>query len=93
MRPWSQQWFYDCMHWRGEILRGRYRHWCPEWDELPVDETTGEFPCPCFTCKCGTLMQPVRLGDGVLHMHDDAFECPKRRFWNYWKHDFWNHPL
>jgi hypothetical protein len=93
MRPWSKQWFDDCMHWRGKVLEGRYRHWCFDWDELPVDETTGEFPCGCFSCKCGILMVPTKLGEGALHLFDDYFECPKRRFWNFWKHDFWGTTL
>jgi hypothetical protein len=38
----------DCMQWRGEILTGDYRHWCADWDELPVDETCDEFSC----CHC-----------------------------------------
>ena len=89
MRPWTKDWFDDCKHWRGRILEGRYRHRCFGWDMLPVDETTGEFPCICFRCKCGELMLPIKLGEGPLHMFDDYFECPKRHFWNFWRHDFW----
>ena len=37
----------DCMRWRGRVLRGNYIHWCPEWDELPIDETCLEWPCGC----------------------------------------------
>ncbi len=40
-------WERDCMHWRGRVLTGRYSHWCPDWDELPVDETCPEWPCDC----------------------------------------------
>jgi hypothetical protein len=37
----------DSMKWRGRVLRGKYAHWCPEWDELPIDETCSEWPCNC----------------------------------------------
>lgn len=41
-------WIKDCQHWRRRTLTGRYAHWCFEWDGLPVDETTPEWPCGCF---------------------------------------------
>jgi hypothetical protein len=44
---WSNVWRDDCLEWRGRILEGRYAHWCPEWDDLPVDETCDEWPCDC----------------------------------------------
>ena len=37
----------DCLHWRGRVLEGAYRHWCMEWDDLPIDETCPEWPCDC----------------------------------------------
>lgn len=37
----------DSMKWRGRVLTGRYWHWCHDWDWLPVDETTPEWPCGC----------------------------------------------
>ena len=37
----------DCLHWRGRVLVGRYAHYCNDWDGLPVDETTPEWPCAC----------------------------------------------
>ena len=40
-------WRRDCMKWRGQVLTGKYCHWCYDWDELPVDETTPEWPCSC----------------------------------------------
>jgi hypothetical protein len=43
----SPDWVKDCMHWRGRVLTGEFRHWCEEWDFLPIDETTPEWPCPC----------------------------------------------
>lgn len=40
-------WAEDCILWRGAVLTGTYLHWCPEWDDLPIDETCPEFPCDC----------------------------------------------
>lgn len=45
--PMSAAWIAACLHWRHRVLTGRQRHWCFEWDELPVDETTPEWPCSC----------------------------------------------
>lgn len=45
----SQEWIDDCNKWRGKVLTGRFAHWCCEWDELPVDETTMEITsCRCY---------------------------------------------
>lgn len=45
----SQDWIDDCMEFYGEVLIGKYAHWCPEWDGLPIDETCEEFKvCQCF---------------------------------------------
>jgi len=44
----EQEWRQDCLRWRDKVLTGRFRHWCFEWDGLPVDETTQEWPCGCF---------------------------------------------
>jgi hypothetical protein len=41
-------WEQDCQHWRGRVLTGKFCHWCFEWDGLPVDETTREWPCGCY---------------------------------------------
>jgi hypothetical protein len=45
--PPSQDWIDDSLRWRGTILTGEYAHWCPDWDYLPIDETSSEWPCPC----------------------------------------------
>jgi hypothetical protein len=45
----SQQWIEDCMRWRGKVLTGKFAHWCDDWDGLPIDETSLEWPCACFT--------------------------------------------
>lgn len=45
----SQDWIDDCMEFYGEVLTGEKGHWCPEWDDLPIDETCEEFKyCTCF---------------------------------------------
>lgn len=36
-----------CMRYRGHVLSGKYAHWCPDWDDLPIDETCSEWPCGC----------------------------------------------
>ena len=41
-------WKSDCLQWRGRVLTGRLRHWCFDWDALPVDETCLEITC----CTC-----------------------------------------
>jgi hypothetical protein len=43
----EEDWKEDCMKWRGKVLTGAKAHWCYEWDGLPVDETTPEWPCNC----------------------------------------------
>lgn len=44
----GDQWAEDCEHWRGRLLVGVLCHWCADWDDLPVDETTMEIDC----CGC-----------------------------------------
>lgn len=46
----AAEWERDCKRWHGRILTGRYKHWCPDWDELPIDETCSEMEC----CTCQT---------------------------------------
>lgn len=41
--PWER----DCLRWCGRVLVGEHGHYCPDYDELPVDETCAEWPCPC----------------------------------------------
>jgi len=50
---WTEEvalaWVADCMRWRGRVLHGERMHWCCDWDELPVDDTTREAgACGCF---------------------------------------------
>lgn len=44
----SDQFKADCLHWRGRVLTGAHAHWCDDYDGLPVDETTPEWPCSCY---------------------------------------------
>lgn len=41
-------WEEDCIRWSGHVLTGKFSHWCPDWDLLPIDETCMEFSC----CTC-----------------------------------------
>jgi hypothetical protein len=47
----EDDWIADCLRWRGRVLTGERRHWCPEWHYLPVDETTEEF----VKCRCRSI--------------------------------------
>lgn len=39
----------ECQYWwNGAVLKGKYSHYCAEWDDLPIDETCEEFMC----CSC-----------------------------------------
>ena len=44
---YSADWIEACRDYRGRLLSGRFAHWCPAWDGLPVDETCREWPCSC----------------------------------------------
>ena len=57
---YREQWERDCQHWRGRVLTGKSSHWCYEWDGLPIDETTPEWPCACASREC------YRTDGGVL---------------------------
>lgn len=46
--PSGPEWVHDCLQWRGALLEGKYKHWCMDWDGLPIDETCVEFTC----CVC-----------------------------------------
>lgn len=44
----SDEWIEDSMHHHGKVLTGKYAHWCPEFDYLPIDESCFEFEyCLC----------------------------------------------
>jgi hypothetical protein len=41
-------WVKDCYRWHDRLLTGKYQHYCPEWDYLPIDDTCMEFEvCTC----------------------------------------------
>lgn len=45
----SADWIEDCNHWWGKVLTGKKAHWCPEWDDLPIDDTCDEIKaCLCY---------------------------------------------
>ena len=44
MRDFEQ----DCLHFYGKMLEGKYKHYCPDFDYLPIDETCFEYQF----CKC-----------------------------------------
>ena len=80
MKEPSKEWIEDCMQWRGEVLTGKYAHWCEEWDELPVDETCEEFACClCYSgpefekakekmaAKVFSNMIPTLIKEGHIH--------------------------
>jgi hypothetical protein len=45
----SEEWNKDSKRWRGAVLTGLHAHWCIDWDGLPIDETSIEYPCVCFS--------------------------------------------
>jgi len=46
-------WKEDCLFHHGRVLDGKMRHYCPEWDFLPMDNTCWEFEaCTCFDNAC-----------------------------------------
>lgn len=51
----DDEWVADCMKWRGRLLTGKHSHWCNDWDGLPIDETTDEWPCVC--CRDGACAE------------------------------------
>lgn len=46
---WEMAWRKDCLAEYGVELMGPHRHYCPDWDYLPIDQTCIEFEsCTCF---------------------------------------------
>lgn len=41
-------WIEACFKKWGRVLMGESRHFCPDWDQLPIDETCSEF----LDCHC-----------------------------------------
>lgn len=47
-RQSANYWLDDCLRWHGRWLLGRFQHYCPDWDFLPIDDTVAEFAaCTC----------------------------------------------
>lgn len=73
-------WEDDCRTYRGEILAGRYAHWCCEWDDLPIDETCLEWPCCPFEPENITEAERVEaraINDEVRLKFDADEEMPR----------------
>jgi hypothetical protein len=49
MHRTTVDWDEDCERYWGRKLTGKKRHWCPDWDFLPIDETT-KAEIDCCTC-------------------------------------------
>ena len=49
------EWAQECLKWRGEVLTGKFAHYCMDWDGLPMDETCeNEWDtCHCFDSEGG----------------------------------------
>ena len=57
MRTWhtdpkgwtEEEWLEVSVRYNGRPLVGKYRHFCNDWDDLPIDETCEEFSgCTCW---------------------------------------------
>ena len=60
----------DCLHHYGEILTGKYKHYCCEWDYLPIDETCPEYEfCYCFKDEKSNHSADKLLDPSVLQHH------------------------
>lgn len=56
----SLSWVQDAYSWRGHAMLGKYAHWCQEWDDLPVDETTEEWAsCTCYPIEVYKAHPPI----------------------------------
>lgn len=71
MEASSPHWIEDSTKWRGEVLAGKYAHWCDDWDSLPTDETCMEF----LACTCYEETLDIRGIKVRLRMELDKQEC------------------
>lgn len=56
-RSWTEEeWAELSTRYHGRVLKGEYRHFCNDWDGLPIDETCPEFEC--CTCYGSTIEKP-----------------------------------
>lgn len=45
----EEEWLDVSLRWHGRPLVGNHRHFCNDWDDLPIDETCPEFDgCTCW---------------------------------------------
>ena len=45
----KRDWETECNRYHGKVLTGKRKHYCYEWDGMPIDETCEEFKvCCCF---------------------------------------------
>lgn len=66
------QWEEDCLHWMGLILTGDYKHYCPDWDDLPIDETCAEFGgCTCYVDDPKAMALVRERGETMSETIDD----------------------
>ena len=43
-----EEWMKECQRWHGRVLTSAFRHYCPDWDFLPIDTSLDEFgACTC----------------------------------------------
>jgi len=52
------QWEADCIKWWKAVLTGEKKHYCWDWDGLPIDETCKEFEC----CTCYKDVEAPHIG-------------------------------
>jgi len=48
-------WERDCLHYHNRVLKGAQRHYCYDWNMLPIDETVPEIQ----SCVCGVVLEPL----------------------------------
>lgn len=51
-------WAKDCFFFHSRLLSGEKRHYCPEWDYMPIDETC-EFEFEACSCNVVTRNENV----------------------------------
>lgn len=83
----SQAWIDDCEKWRGRLLTGDYAHWCDDWDGLPIDETTPEWPCTCAdVLRFGrwTVLEFVRVAEQCMEHWPLTPKADLDSIWQAW---------
>jgi hypothetical protein len=66
------EWEQDCLKWRGVVLTGEHKHWCSDWDFLPIDETCVEWPCACATDLSPSVATAVPESTDAASSRNDA---------------------